>query len=294
VTRIDDPLDQIEFTQREDNSKLLLLATVSNLAAPVIALLTSPAGGALAALSAVAAQFFADHRKEARVIAFQQGFRESLRDVSGRLDALQNKMSGPDAEEAMIVAMRVVLNAARLDQARSAGMILGATLEQDSPQWRQAAEFIRDLEQFTDDDITALRIIWSVQKVNWQHQTLVAPIDMSTDANDYTKDWKQVLSHASEKGFSPDEWYSRIARLSGFGLALQVQSNLAHQGPDAVCYRLTGRAARLMKLLGVLVDPREYPRVLYHRTNPPRTVQDHEEERRLGPEWAHSPNAFLS
>jgi hypothetical protein len=55
------------------------------------------------------------------------------------------------------------------------------------------------------------------------------------------------------------------------------------------CYRLTGRAVRLLQLLGLNVDPGAYPRWKYHPTQQERIVQDEEEEQRLGPGWANTP-----
>ncbi len=37
----------------------------------------------------------------------------------------------------------------------------------------------------------------------------------------------------------------------------------------------------------------EYPKWLYHRTEPARIVQDPAEHEALGPEWAESPAAFF-
>lgn len=295
MTRIDDPLGQIEQQKRydefHDSSKAI--STTLNVAAPIMALLVSPPTGAVIALAKFSAQFYADSRKQARADAFQTGLRDGVNEAIKRLDTIERKVSGPDAEEAITTAIKVALQSARLDKARLAGRILGGTLAQDEPRWNEAAEFIRALEDFTDDDVKALRIIWDVQKSAWQ------PVkagdqrrEMSTDANSYTKEWKDILEAADRSAISRDDWYSRCARLSGFGLALQVQPNLAFQGPDAVCYRLTGRAARLMQLLGVFVDPRQYPKVKYHRSKPSCTVRNPEEERGLGPDWADSPNTF--
>jgi hypothetical protein len=80
--------------------------------------------------------------------------------------------------------------------------------------------------------------------------------------------------------------------LAGFGLALPVQPNPAYQVPDATCCRLTGRAVRLLALLGMNVDPSAYPSVRYHPTAGTKTVNDEDEDRALGPGWVDTPKKF--
>jgi hypothetical protein len=112
---------------------------------------------------------------------------------------------------------------------------------------------------------------------------------MSTDANDYTENWKNVVGNVQKKGLSKDEWASRCARLMAFGMAVTVQPNAGRQAPDDQCYRLTGRGVRLMQLLGRDVNVGSYPRVKYHRTKPSVTVDDEDAERALGDGWANTP-----
>jgi hypothetical protein len=81
---------------------------------------------------------------------------------------------------------------------------------------------------------------------------------MHTDANRYTGQWSRVIGLAAERlRWHTDELYSRCARLTGFGLALEVQPNRSHQGPGDHCFRLTGKAVQLLRMLGA--KPEELP-----------------------------------
>ena len=129
-------------------------------------------------------------------------------------------------------------------------MIIGKTGARQTPDWQQAAEFIRSLEQLTDSDIQTLKFFWRVQRGAYRKEKSGSfdQLAMSTDSNDYTRTWKDLLDIVERAGISRDDWDSRCGRLAGFGLTSPVQPNPSFQGPDAVCFRLTGRAVRLLEL----------------------------------------------
>ena len=100
--------------------------------------------------------------------------------------------------------------------------------------------------------------------------------------------------HSCEEpaGISNDDWSSRCGRLGGFGLVLPVPSNPNIQGPSVSCYRLTGRAVRLLGLLGRNTDPAAYPKALYNASGETKTVDDEDEQAALGAGWEETPAAF--
>jgi hypothetical protein len=245
-------------------------------------------GAAAAVMGTFANEFVARPRQEERGEAFMRGLCQQVGDHEGRLAAIEANTRGPDAEEAIVVAFQRASNAARLDKARTYGQIIGGTAVADAPNWQEAVQFIRDVEQFTDADVKALKRMWRFQRMSYQEMAGTLRT-MSSDANEYTKDWRQVVDGAAKEGIARDDWYAECGRLTGFGLALPVQSNPSYQGPDAMCYRLTGRAVRLLALLGYNVDPRAYPAVRYHRDHEPRSVQDEDEDRALGEGWGNTP-----
>jgi hypothetical protein len=208
------------------------------------------------------------------------------------LVGLERRLAGIEAQEAIVLSLRQALVTVRLDKAERFGRVIGTTAAQEAPNWGEAAEFIRTLEEFTDADIEALKLLWTVQRKSWRVVTGAARREMTTDANDYTSTWPSVLDAAEKAGVSRDDWYSRCGRLGGFGLAGLVQSNPGYQGTGDMCYRVTGRAVRLLQLLGDFSHPEKYPTWRYHATEPARIVNTIEEDRALGSGWADTPNAF--
>ena len=95
----------------------------------------------------------------------------ALGELATRVDVLEKRSFGPDAEDAIVKAFQMASNTARLDKARMFGQVIGGTLKQDSPRWQEASEFIRDVEQFTDADVIALKILWRGQRTSFDIET---------------------------------------------------------------------------------------------------------------------------
>jgi hypothetical protein len=113
-----------------------------------------------------------------------------------------------------------------------------------APAWEDAAAFIRDLAQLGESDIEALRLLYSNQR------------DMSagfgrvpSDPNPYTERLKPLLASVDKAGVDRDDFYSRCARLTGFGLTLEVQRNKTRQSPGDHCFRLTSRGKKLIQII---------------------------------------------
>ncbi|MDO8795465.1 MAG: hypothetical protein Q7J25_12680 [Vicinamibacterales bacterium] len=284
---IDDPIDQIE-SQHPPESGPEMLAKVLNILSPIVAIV-NPAAGTGLSIAAYFKQIIDDQRSEVRMGAWQQGLKDGLRDHDRRIVAIEKKVSGVDAEEAVVASARGAILAARADKAYRMGRVIGSTIASEAPNWKEAAEFIGDLESFTDDDLAALNLLWKLQRQAFRVMTSGGVRQMSTDANDYTPKWKDALEAAQETGASIDDWYSRCARLMGFGLAVLVQPNASHQGPDAMCYRLTTRAVRLLAALGRNMAYGAYPRVLYRAGGQTVTVDDEDAHKALTGEWFETP-----
>jgi hypothetical protein len=112
---------------------------------------------------------------------------------------------------------------------------------------------------------------------------------MSMNPNEFTVSWKELLARVDELQISRDDWDARCGRLAGFGLAAPVQPNPTRAGNEGMCFRVTGRGVRLLELLGRNVQPGAYPSMRYHPTKKPCVVQDENEDRALGAEWADGP-----
>lgn len=282
---IDDPLDQVH-AQHRDREQTDVLAPVLNVSAIVVGLMSSGLGAAVAT-AALVNQLLDARRGAASAAALHSGLVDAFRMCEGRLDTVEAKVKGLDAEEAFVKAARAALMTPRLEKARWMGQVLGSTLAADSPNWKEAAEFIGDLEQFGDDDIEAVRIFWKVQRGEYR-SNVGADVFMEGDDAAYVASWGKVLTRVKVAGIPVDDWLARCGRLGGFGLVVPVQA----QSPlhrDGLKYRLTTRAVRLLKVLQLFVSPSSYPAARYHATMGSRTVKDEDEDKQLGEGWQSEP-----
>jgi hypothetical protein len=125
---------------------------------------------------------------------------------------------------------------------------MGITLADDtSPKdWDEVGTLIRDLSQFTEGDIKALDVLVSVYarfvSVNERTPILATAFQDSID--------EQVKAYRAA-GFAWDEFYSRCARLVGFGLAIQVRMSQrpSLQHDSEYIFRPTQRGKRLCQAL---------------------------------------------
>ena len=183
-------------------------------------------------------------------------------ELKGRFDELEERLEGPQAAEALNAGWQAAVTAASDDKAQLFGRVLGATAAAATPNWNEATDFIHNLQQFTSDDLDALKTLWKMQHVRYQ----VTPegLMMSIKPDDYQAFWTDVVRVArQELQISEDDWLARCQRLSGFGLALTVQPGTVLGGNGEYSYRITSKGARLLGALGYRVDPNEYPRSLY-------------------------------
>lgn len=243
MPRNDDTVDQRDTSLLGETASLVPIT--ATLTAWLATLLGDRGISVVAAATAFCSRFLADRQWKMRVEEMLAGLRERYQALGGRVDSLETIATGPVAEDVLSTAFVHTILTPRIERARRYGRVLGATMAAAAPRWEEAGEFIRDLERLTDDDLHALSLFWRVQRSGQ-----LADGEMSTDANRYTSTWTGVLSHVEEAGITKDDWYSRCGRLTGFGLANEVQRNPAHQSPSDACFRITGRAVRLMGLLG--------------------------------------------
>lgn len=229
--------------------------------------------------------FLSSLRVQQQLDLFRDEVRATLEEIGVRLDAVAASMHEPVAEEALLVALQTTVTTTSQSRVRRVARVVARTAASETPIWAEADEFIRSLQQINEADMEGLNILWAVQRSAFRVMTNSGR-EFSTDMNDYNKGWKDVLEIVAQKSVSKEEWASRCARLSGFGLAVQVPPNMAYQGTGDVCFRLTTRATRLLALLGRSTDPGTYPKAKYHRNEPVRIVNDEDEESALGPGWS--------
>jgi hypothetical protein len=220
------------------------------IAAPFLGLI-DPHVSAMVAGGAIVADLFGREQLESRLYELKNSITDRMGAVELSNEEFAAKIGSPLAQEVLTRAVLQTLWTPRVSKIRRFGAIVGSQLAASSPNWDEAAEFVADLETLGDDDVRFLKVLWDVQQSAYRMAT-ASGRGMSTDANEYTPSWTRVIGEAAVSGTAPDDLYARCGRLTGFGLVQAVQNNGAHQGPDHQCYRTTGRAVRLLRLLGVV------------------------------------------
>jgi hypothetical protein len=236
---IDDEFDQID-QQYADASETSTLDLVLRVSAAI------PGIGAFVAPFDVIQQYrsFEDFRH--RVDAYIAAFVETVRKLSGDVEDLRSKFQNQEARQAFVRGIAETAQALTVERASDFGRIFGTELASTNPIWDETSALIRDLNQLTDSDVEALRLLFRHQ---WR---LVKLTKASFDESGYDQLLKTVhglLEEYIRGGRSRNEFYSRASRLTGFGLAIQLNWIQARLGPHEQGFAITPRGMHLVEML---------------------------------------------
>jgi hypothetical protein len=103
--------------------------------------------------------------------------------------------------------------------------------------------YIRDLSSLTEGDVQALRFLGDVFKNPIRQRPEM------DDPNEFTLLMGSYLRGIEAMGVHHDDFSSRCSRLTGFGLASEVERSPARMALKDHCFRPTRRGLRLIKLL---------------------------------------------
>lgn len=235
---IDDKFDQIErqFADADGSSTLDLVLRVSA-AIPGI-------GSFVAPFDAIQQyRSFKDFRL--RVDAYIKGLVETVRTLSGDVEEIKNRFKDEECRQTFVRGIVETAQALNSDRALIFGRIFGTELVSTNPVWDETAALIRDLNQLTDSDVEALRLLFEFQSA------LVKQAKLPSDDPRYDRLHETVhplLREVAKRGHSRHEFYSRVSRLTGFGLAIQLNWPQVSLPPEQG-FAITARGVRLIELL---------------------------------------------
>ncbi len=239
---IDDKFDQIDqqFADANGSSTLDLVLRVSA-AIPGI-------GSFVAPFDAIQQyRSFEDFR--GRVDAYTNAIVETVRTLSSDMEEVKRKFQKFQNEECRQAFVRGFFEAAQAfssDRAEAFGRIFGTELDSTDPVWDEASALIRDLNQLTDSDVDALQLLFRFQS------RLVEQAEPTSDDPRYDRLQETVhglLQEFVKGGRSRNEFYSRASRLTGFGLAIQLNWPQVRLAPYEQGFAITARGVRLIELL---------------------------------------------
>jgi hypothetical protein len=188
---------------------------------------------------------FSRETTAARFEAFIQELRNQVYRLEAQGRLLKERVESPEFQETLIAAMNETARTTDRERTKRFALIVSGSLDKSRTMksWDDAAAYIRDLAQLGERDIQALEILYAVQK------DLFLGKSHPLDPNTYTAKNNDVLELAYQSSMPPDEFYSRCARLNGFGLAIEVQRNDTRVSPGDHCFRLTTRGRELISIL---------------------------------------------
>jgi hypothetical protein len=190
---------------------------------------------------------FSNAAVKERVEALLVELERAVRRHDTSLQNLETQLTASGFREALLAAAAETSRVENERKIERFASVLGfelATPDQGTAAWDDATAFIRDLSQLGESDIEAMKLLYANQSTQSAGFGRV-PLD----PNVYTRLLKQLLDSVDIAGIERDDFYSRCARLTGFGLILEVQRSDVRQSPSDYCFRLTARGKKLIQII---------------------------------------------
>lgn len=180
------------------------------------------------------------------LIEFNNWILDCLKQLDQRVDNLPERMT-PDLNRIAALAVeRILWGASSKKAKRFAAVFAHQFTEPGNEQaLEDATYFIRALDELSEDDIRVLKHLYN-------HQRHITAEQHALTYNEYFNGngMKNMLMDARNLGMQMDEFYSRLYRLSGYGLALPLDKAHGSMGdPNDFAFRLTLLGRRLIDML---------------------------------------------
>jgi hypothetical protein len=193
---------------------------------------------------------YGQERVNALVSALQGEFQrdqQRLEKAQREIEALKEKINSPEFVDSLVLAADEAQRTQSERKVERLGAVLANALlseDADAVAGDDLVGFIRDLSSLTEGDVQALQFSGDVFRDPIRQRP-----DMD-DPNDFTLLMGSYLRGIAAMKVHPDDFYSRCLRLTGFGLATEVERNPTRMALKDHCFRPTRRGLRLLKLLG--------------------------------------------
>ena len=234
MTRIDDPIDQIEKQHEEPRPNQtfeIMMAGLSGL----------PLVGAINAIRQYASSTSMRERFESLI----RETLEVIRNLGRDIESLKEKTESPEFIQALVVATERTIRTSNREKIKRFAAVLGYELVngENELEWEDVEAFIRTLDEIGEADIKVLSYLYKFQSEFFKGDKLI-------DYNLIFSNMGQLLGNIeTTTGMSKDEFYARCSKLSGYGLVLNVERRKDVVPPSDYSYRLTKLGKRLMMAL---------------------------------------------
>lgn len=162
------------------------------------------------------------------------------------IEALKQKVNSPEFADSLVLAADEAQRTQSERKIERLGTVLANALlseDDEAAAGDDLVGYIRDLSSLTEGDVQALQFLGDVFKDPIRKRP-----DMD-DPNEFTFLMGSYLRSIAAMGVHHDDFYSRCSRLTGFGLATEVERLPTRMAPKDHCFRPTRRGLRLIKLL---------------------------------------------
>jgi len=180
------------------------------------------------------------------LVEFNNWVLDFLKQLDQRLDNLPEQITPELNRIAAFSAERILWGASSKKAKQFAAVFAYQFTAPDNLQaLEDAAYFIRALDELSEDDIRVLKHLYNHQK-----QILNETHALTYNEFFNNNGMKNMLMDARNLGMQMDEFYARLHRLSGYGLALSLEKSHGSMGdPDDFAFRMTLLGRRLVDML---------------------------------------------
>jgi hypothetical protein len=185
--------------------------------------------------------------KDARIEFLLTAIVERLEIHEGNIDDVLRRLEQHEFTRLLSVTIeRIFFGANERKVKRFAAVITNAALNDKTEQeYEDAASFIRALDELSEDDLKVLKLLYN-------HQSHIVSERHAMGYNDFfnNQGMQNMLMDARNLHIQMDEFFSRCSRLTGYGLALELNNRSAAMGnPDDFCFRMTLLGKGLIEML---------------------------------------------
>lgn len=176
--------------------------------------------------------------------------RQHVEKARGDIEALKEKIDSTEFADSLVLAADESQRTQSERKVERLGAVLANALLSDNSDivpGDDLVSYIRDLSSLMEGDVLALQFLCDVFKDVIRQSDMDDPNQFTYLMGSYTRGMKTM-------GVHHDDFYSRCSRLTGFGLATEVERNAMRMGATDRCFRPTRRGLRLIKLLGSTTD----------------------------------------
>jgi hypothetical protein len=191
-------------------------------------------------------------RVKALFNALESEFRRDQHRVGkaqGDIEALKDKIGSPEFADSLVLAADEAQRTESERKIERLGAVLANALLSEDDEIVAGDDlvgYIRDLSSLTEGDVQALHFLGDVFKDPIRQRPEM------DDPNEFTILMGSYLRGIEAMGVHHDDFYSRCSRLTGFGLATEVERSPSRMAFKDHCFRPSRRGLRPIKLLGRL------------------------------------------